>query len=117
MHLIHASFLRGRRDNNVLAKFKRKEKTAYSTNLPDWQILRHIFNIKYEPSLYIIIWTFPVYYLYCVDRSRIHERTILLRFLGKILRILRLEVSLYNVYSTNQFQSTVAQGGGGWGIC
>jgi hypothetical protein len=29
------SFLRGRRDKNVLAKIKRKEKTAYSTNLPD----------------------------------------------------------------------------------
>ena len=37
--------------------------------------------------------------------SRIHERTISLRFLGSIiLRVLRLEVSQYNVYITNQFQ-------------
>jgi hypothetical protein len=34
---------------------------------------------------------------------RLHERTILLRFLGIILR----------VYITNQFQATFAQGGGG----
>jgi hypothetical protein len=30
-----------------------------------------------------------------------------------MLRVLRLEVSVYNVYITNQFQSTFAQGGGG----
>jgi hypothetical protein len=30
-----------------------------------------------------------------------------------ILRVLRLEVSMYNVYITNQFQATFAQGGGG----
>ncbi len=35
--------------------------------------------------------------LYIVYRSRIHEHTILLRFLGIILRVLRLEVSVYNV--------------------
>jgi hypothetical protein len=39
--------------------------------------------------------------------SRIHERTISLRFLGIILRILRLEFSVDNVYITNDF----AQGG------
>ena len=52
----------------------------------------------------------------CLDekaRIRIHERTITLRFLGIILRVLRLEVSVYNVYITNQFQTTFAQGGGG----
>jgi hypothetical protein len=38
-----------------------------------------------------------------------------LRFLGIILRVLRLEVSVYNVYITNPFQTTVAQGGGGGG--
>jgi hypothetical protein len=38
-------------------------------------------------------------------RSRIHERTISLRFLGIILRVLR--------HITNQFQTTVAQGGVG----
>ncbi len=48
-------------------------------------------------------------------RSRIHD-TILLRFLGIILRLLRLsEVSGYNVYITNQFQTTFPQGGGGGG--
>jgi hypothetical protein len=36
------------------------------------------------------------------SRSRIHERTISLRFLGIILRVLRLEVSVYNVYGTLQ---------------
>ncbi len=47
------------------------------------------------------------------DRSRIHERTISLRFLGIILRVLRLEISLYNVYITNHFQTTFAQWGAG----
>jgi hypothetical protein len=38
-------------------------------------------------------------------RSRIHERgTISLRFLGIILEVFRLLVSVYNVYITNQFQ-------------
>ncbi len=46
--------------------------------------------------------------------SRIQERTTSLRFIGKILRVLRLEVSRYNVYITNQFQTTFARGGGGW---
>ncbi len=40
---------------------------------------------------------------------RIHTHTVSLRFLGKILTALRLEVFLYNVYITNQFQT---QGGG-----
>ncbi len=35
--------------------------------------------------------------------SWIHERAISLRFLGIILRILRLEVSVYNVYITTSF--------------
>jgi len=43
-------------------------------------------------------------------RARIHKLTILLRFLGTILRILRLEVSVYNVYITNQYQTTFAGG-------
>jgi hypothetical protein len=43
-------------------------------------------------------------------RSRIHEHTISLRFLGIILRVFRLEVSIYNVYITNQFQTTIFQG-------
>ncbi len=37
-----------------------------------------------------------------------------LRLLGLILRCLRLEVYVYNVYITNQFQTTFAQGEG-WG--
>jgi hypothetical protein len=44
-------------------------------------------------------------------RSQIHERTISLRFLGIILRVLRLEVNVFNVYIQNQFQTTFAEGG------
>jgi hypothetical protein len=40
-----------------------------------------------------------------------HERTIRLRFLGIILRVLRLGVSICNVYITNQFQTTFARRG------
>jgi hypothetical protein len=49
------------------------------------------------------------------SRSRIHERTISLRFPDIILRVLRLEVSVYNVYITNQFQTLLLffWGGGG----
>jgi hypothetical protein len=55
-------------------------------------------------------------HLFLIDsRSRILERTILLRFLGIILRVLRLEVTLFSVYITNQFQTTFAHGGGGEG--
>ncbi len=40
-----------------------------------------------------------------------------LRFLGVILRVLRIEVSVYNVYITKQFQTTFARGwGGGVGV-
>jgi hypothetical protein len=46
-------------------------------------------------------------------RSQIHERAILMRFLAIILRVLRIEVSVYSVYITNQFQTTFARGGGG----
>jgi hypothetical protein len=49
-------------------------------------------------------------------RSRIHERTISLRFLAVILRVLGLEVSVYIVYITNQFQTTFARGGGGGSV-
>ncbi len=35
-----------------------------------------------------------------------------MRFLGIILRVLRLEVAIYNVYITNQFQATFARGVG-----
>jgi hypothetical protein len=42
--------------------------------------------------------------------SRIHGRSISLRFLSIILGVLRLEVSVYNVFITNQFQTTFARG-------
>jgi hypothetical protein len=45
-------------------------------------------------------------------RSRIQERTLSLRFLSIILKVLRLEVSVYSVYITNQFQTTFAHGRG-----
>jgi hypothetical protein len=54
--------------------------------------------------------------LYDLCRSRIHERTISSRLLDIILRVLRLEVSVYNVYITNRFQTTFAQGEGGGGV-
>jgi hypothetical protein len=41
--------------------------------------------------------------------AEFHELTILLRFLDVILRVLRLEFSVYNVYITNQFQTTFAE--------
>jgi hypothetical protein len=42
--------------------------------------------------------------------SRIHERTFSFRFLGIILRVLRLEVSAHHVYISYQFQPSFAQG-------
>ncbi len=44
------------------------------------------------------------------SRSRIHEHTISLRFPGIILRVLRLEISVYNDYIENQLQTTFARG-------
>ncbi len=49
---------------------------------------------------------------YLYTGSRILVRKISLRFLGIILQVLRLEVSEYIVYITDQFQATFA---GGWG--
>jgi hypothetical protein len=48
-------------------------------------------------------------------RSIIHEHTVSLMCLGIILRVLRLEVSVYIVFITNQFSNIFAQGGEGWG--
>jgi hypothetical protein len=45
--------------------------------------------------------------------TRIHGCTISLRFLGIILRVLRLEVSVYNVYITNLFQTSSRVKNGG----
>jgi hypothetical protein len=43
------------------------------------------------------------------SKSRIHERTISFRFLGVILRLLILEVSVYIIYITNQFKKSVSR--------
>jgi hypothetical protein len=57
------------------------------------------------PAIYAT-WLLPEHsYSPARYRSRIHERTISLRFQGIILRVLRPEVSGYNVYITNQFQN------------
>ncbi len=61
----------------------------------------------------VLVFTASRFILICVSRSQIHGRTVSLRFLGIILRVLRLEVSSYNVYITNQFQTTFAQVGRG----
>ncbi len=55
-----------------------------------------------------------LYTAFNLVRSYIHERTTLLRFRGIILRVIRLEVAVYNVYIKNQFQTAFNQGGGGW---
>jgi hypothetical protein len=50
------------------------------------------------------------------SRSRIHKRKISLRFLGIILRVLRLEVSIYNVQHWKAaVSSNFCSGGGGGG--
>ncbi len=46
---------------------------------------------------------------------KLRKRPISVRFLGIMLRVLRLEVIVYNVYITNQFQTTSFAGGGGGG--
>ncbi len=51
--------------------------------------------------------------IYMHTGSQINKHRISLRFLGIILRIHRLEVSIYNVCLTNQFQTTFAQEGRG----
>ncbi len=81
-----------------------------------------IHHYSYEPKLWIewqilnakkgIVQAFRTA-LIIANRNRIHESTISLRFLGIILRVLRLEVSVYNVYITNQSQTTFAVWGGG----
>ncbi len=50
-----------------------------------------------------------------ISRDCIRERKISLKVLGIILRALRLEVSVYNVYITNKFQPTFSRGVGGGG--
>jgi len=48
-----------------------------------------------------------------LSRSRIHEHKISLRFLCIILRVLRLEVFVYNVYTKTSFKQFLLKGGGG----
>ncbi len=67
--------------------------------------------------LYIIV-SYLINFLTSVSwvgtyRSRIHESTNLLRFLAIILIVLRVEVFVYNVYISNQFQATFAWWGRG----
>jgi hypothetical protein len=68
-------------------------------------------NILYFPEISLSPTSLPESCL--LNRSRIHEHTISLRVLGTILRVLRLEVSVYNVYITNQFQTLLITGGRG----
>jgi hypothetical protein len=81
-------------------------------NLNDCTNVRSWIRLLYSTSLRHIL---GKNFLYGVSHSwsRILELTISLRFLSIILRVLRLEVSVYNVYITNEFQTTFAQGGGG----
>jgi hypothetical protein len=54
----------------------------------------------------------PVLIITCTEAEFMNdERTISLRFLGIVLRVFRLEVFVYKVYITNQFQTIFAQGG------
>jgi hypothetical protein len=46
-------------------------------------------------------------------RSGIHERIISLRFLGILWRVLRLEVSIYNVSLQTSFKPLLLKGGEG----
>ena len=62
---------------------------------------------KYDPEAVLRSFSVTVRVNY---RSRILERTFSLSFPSKILSVFRLEVSVYNVYIKNQFQTTFAQG-------
>ncbi len=52
----------------------------------------------------------------CPKAEFMNVQLISWRFLGIVLKVFRLEVSVCNVYITNQFQTNFAQGGGGGGI-
>ncbi len=54
-----------------------------------------------------------MYTVHVVHEAEFMNEQISLRLLGIILRVLRLEISVYNVYIKNQFQTTFAGGGGG----
>ncbi len=62
-------------------------------------------RIKWLPYiLYMYVWQYKSW-------IRIHKRTISLGFFGIILKVW-LKVCVYNVYITNQFQTTFARGEG-----
>ncbi len=52
------------------------------------------------------------FYIFVASIAQIYELTSSLRFMDIILRVLRLEVSINNVYITNQFQTNFEGGGG-----
>jgi hypothetical protein len=71
----------------------------------------HICWVNYTAS-----WNFSlgdILVLCFQTRSRIHERTISLRFLGIILGVLILEVSVNNVTLQTSFKPLLLRGGGG----
>jgi hypothetical protein len=68
-------------------------------------------SIEHE-ALLVLAWQI---FFATLHRSRIYEHTISLRFLSIILRVLKLEVSVNNVFITEQFQTPFAQRGGGGG--
>jgi len=70
-----------------------------------------VFHNRSQELLRILLWEQHMSPINFWDRSRIYKRTISLRFLGIILKVIRLEVSVYNVYLTNQFQTTFTKRG------
>jgi len=72
--------------------------------------------LEYCKCRHIIALYFSVH-IFSHLKPKIRERTISLRFLGIILGVLRLEVSVYYVYIAKQFQTTFVggegEGGGG----
>jgi hypothetical protein len=52
-------------------------------------------------------------YYYNEQMMRPEAEFMNVQFLGIILGVIRIEVSVYNVYVTNQFQTTFARGKGG----
>ncbi len=72
----------------------------------EWCTTELKIHCRYLTYIYIVkefnchTGSLPPSYIF-PSRSRIHERTISLSFLGMIFRVLRLEVSVYNVYIAN----------------
>ncbi len=79
----------------------------FARNKKIHRVPRHINN-RYIKSY--IIWLLPVKRT-VESRSVIHEHTILFRFLGIILRVFRLEISVYNGPVSNHYYSRERGGG------